>query len=320
MQPLLEIRNLKTYFFTEKGLIKAVDGISFSLDKGQTLALVGESGCGKSITALSILRLVPEPGRIADGQILFSGEDILKIPISEMRRIRGNRAAMIFQEPMTALNPVLKIGEQITEVLQLHKGISRQEADSQAAALLEKVGIPEPEQRLRSYPHQLSGGLRQRVVIAMALACNPQLLIADEPTTALDVTIQAQIMELLRQLQSDYDMATLLITHDLGIVAESADHVAIMYAGLIVEYAAVKTLFKSPAHPYTTGLLASVPRLGERRERLQPIKGHVPPALDRPSGCPFRSRCPEVFDKCAESCPELKEIAPGHQVRCWRRE
>ncbi len=320
MQPLLDIRDLKTSFFTEKGLIKAVDGISFSLHKGQTLALVGESGCGKSVTALSILRLVPEPGQITGGQILFSGEDILKLPENEMRRIRGHHAAMIFQEPMTALNPVLKIGEQITEVLQLHKGLSRAEATDQAIELLEKVGIPEPQQRLRNYPHQLSGGLRQRVVIAMALACNPQLLIADEPTTALDVTIQAQIMELLRQLQSEHEMATLLITHDLGIVAESADLVAIMYAGLIVEYASVEDLFKQTSHPYTIGLLASVPRLGESNERLTPIKGQVPSALDRPSGCPFRSRCPEAVEQCARSCPELKEISSGHRVRCWRRE
>ncbi len=319
MQPLLDISNLKTLFHTDKGLIKAVDGISFTLDKGETLALVGESGCGKSVTALSLLRLVPEPGEIVDGQIIFAGEDILRLPDQEMRRIRGNRMAMVFQEPMTALNPVLKIGEQIIEVLKLHKGLSNKDASEEAAGLLSRVGIPEPEQRLRNYPHQLSGGLRQRVVIAMALACNPELLIADEPTTALDVTIQAQIMELLRKLQAERDMATLLITHDLGIVAEAANQVAIMYAGLIVEYTDVKSLFDHPSHPYTLGLLASVPRLGEKKERLLPIKGQVPPALKRPSGCPFRNRCPEMIDQCAESCPELKEIAPGHQVRCWRR-
>ena len=320
MQPLLDIRDLKTYFFTKKGLVKAVDGISLVLEKGQTLALVGESGCGKSITALSLLRLVPAPGRVVAGQIFFAGEDILLLPATEMRRIRGNRVAMVFQEPMTALNPVLKIGDQITEVLELHKGLTHQEATRQAATLLEKVGIPDPERRLHSYPHQLSGGLRQRVVIAMALACNPQLLIADEPTTALDVTIQAQIMELLRQLQAEREMATLLITHDLGIVAESADQVAIMYAGLIVEHANVRSLFKNPSHPYTLGLLASVPRLDGRNERLQPVLGHVPSPFERPSGCPFRSRCPEAFEPCAKACPELKEVAVGHLVRCWRRE
>lgn len=320
MQPLLDIRELKTYFFTDRGLIKAVDGISFSLDRGQTLALVGESGCGKSVTALSMLRLVPDPGRIAGGQIFFAGEDILRLPAGEMRRIRGNRIAMVFQEPMTALNPVFRIGDQVTEVLRLHKGLSRIEAERTAVALLEKVGIPEPRQRLKNYPHQLSGGLRQRVVIAMALACNPELLIADEPTTALDVTIQAQIMSLLRQLQAENDMATLLITHDLGIVAESADQVAIMYAGLIVEHADVETLFRQPSHPYTMGLLDSVPHLGDKRDRLIPIKGQVPPALSRPSGCPFRNRCPEAYERCAEQCPGLTEAKSGQLVRCWRRQ
>ena len=320
MQPLLDIRDLKTYFFTDKGVLKAVDGISFCLNKGQTLALVGESGCGKSVTALSLLRLVPEPGRISAGEIIFSGDDILQLSENEMRRIRGNQISMVFQEPMTALNPVLRVGEQIAEVLRLHKGLSRPAALTESASLLEKVGVPEPEQRLHDYPHQLSGGLRQRVVIAMALACDPQLLIADEPTTALDVTIQAQIMELLRKLQAEHEMATLLITHDLGIVAESADQVAIMYAGLIVEYAEVNTLFAHTSHPYTNGLLASVPRLGGDKKRLTPVQGQVPPALERPSGCPFRNRCPEAIDQCAAACPELKEISSGHLVRCWRRE
>ena len=319
MTPLLEVRNLKTSFFTDKGVVRAVDGISFSLEKGKTLAMVGESGCGKSMTALSLLRLVPEPGDITDGEIIFNGENLLLLPEDKMRAMRGNRLAMIFQEPMTALNPVLKIGDQIAEVLQLHRSLSRNEALDRAATLLEKVGVPEALQRLSSYPHQLSGGLRQRVVIAIALACEPQILIADEPTTALDVTIQAQIMELLHQLQRQHDMATLLITHDLGIVAGSADDVAIMYAGLIVEQADVASLFREPLHPYTRGLLSSIPRPGNEKKRLTPIKGQVPPALSRPSGCPFRNRCPEAIDQCATACPQLKNISDGHSVRCWRR-
>jgi len=319
MQPLLDIRDLETHFFTARGELKAVDRISFKMNQGETLALVGESGCGKSVTALSLLRLVPEPGRIVGGQILLSGQNILELSDAEMRQIRGNRMAMVFQEPMTALNPVLRVGDQIAEVLQLHEGLSRSAALNRSAELLAKVGVPEAEQRLRDFPHQLSGGLRQRVVIAMALACEPELLIADEPTTALDVTIQAQIMELLRQLQADHQMATLLITHDLGIVAEAADQVAIMYAGQIVEYTSVNNLFDHTSHPYTRGLLASVPRLNQQQGRLTPVKGQVPSAFDRPSGCPFRNRCPEAIEQCAVACPELKEIAPGHQVRCWRR-
>jgi oligopeptide/dipeptide ABC transporter ATP-binding protein len=316
--PLLEVRNLKTYFFTSRGLVKAIGGISFTLDQGETLALVGESGCGKSMTALSLLRLVPAPGRVVEGEILFDGEDLLRLPLEEMRRIRGNQMAMIFQEPMTALNPVFRVGEQIGEVLRLHKGLDARQAEAAAVELLQQVGIPAPGQRVREYPHQLSGGMRQRVMIAMALACDPRLLIADEPTTALDVTIQAQIMDLLSELKRERKMATLLITHDLGVVAESTDRVAIMYAGLIVEYAPVKEIFARPTHPYTQGLLACIPRLGEKRGRLTPIEGLVPSAADLPPGCSFLERCPERFAPCATKMPPLLEIAPGHFVRCWK--
>ena len=316
--PLLEVRNLKTYFFTSRGLVKAIGGISFTLDQGETLALVGESGCGKSMTALSLLRLVPAPGRVVEGEVLFDGEDLLRLPLEEMRRIRGNQMAMIFQEPMTALNPVFRVGEQIGEVLRLHKGLDARQAEAAAVELLERVGIPAPGQRVREYPHQLSGGMRQRVMIAMALACAPRLLIADEPTTALDVTIQAQIMDLLSELKRERNMATLLITHDLGVVAESTDRVAIMYAGLIVEYAPVKKIFANPTHPYTQGLLACIPRLGEKKGRLTPIEGLVPSAADLPPGCSFLERCPERFAPCATKMPPLLEIAPGHFVRCWK--
>ncbi|PNU19490.1 ABC transporter ATP-binding protein [Geothermobacter hydrogeniphilus] len=318
MPNLLEIHNLKTYFHSGPETLKAIDGIDITIDAGETLALVGESGCGKSMTALSILRLVPEPGRIAEGRIEFSGEDLLLLPEEEIRRIRGNRIAMIFQEPMTSLNPVFRVGDQIFEVLRLHRGMNRREATSAAARLLEQVGIPEPKQRLLDYPHQLSGGLRQRVMIAMALACDPQLLIADEPTTALDVTIQAQIMDLLAELKSSRDMATLLISHDLGVVAENADRVAIMYAGLIVETATTTSLFGNPLHPYTRGLLSCIPRLGDVRERLDPIPGQVPDVRNLPAGCSFRDRCPEAFGPCVEGCPPLREVEPGHWARCWR--
>jgi oligopeptide/dipeptide ABC transporter ATP-binding protein len=317
---LLHVRDLKTYFFTDRGIVKAVDGISFSLKKGETLALVGESGCGKSVTALSLLRLVSPPGKIVGGQIRFDGEDLLHLSESEMRRIRGNRIAMVFQEPMTALNPVLRLGDQISEVLLQHQDITAAEARETSIELLHQVGIPAPEQRVREFPHHLSGGLRQRVIIAMALACNPQLLIADEPTTALDVTIQAQIMDLLGNLQRERQMATLLITHDLGVVAESAQQVAIMYAGLIVEYASVEQLFAGPGHPYTRGLLASVPRLNDKRERLIPITGQVPSPLTHHTGCPFLDRCPDMIAICSGRCPQLKEIETGHYVRCWRSE
>jgi len=315
--PLLDVRNLQTSFFTPQGQIAAVGGIDFSIDHGETLALVGESGCGKSVTALSLLRLVPEPGRIIAGEVIFDGTDLLTLGDEAMRRVRGNRIAMIFQEPMTSLNPVLQISEQIGEVLRLHRGMTREAARAEAVALLTRVGIPAPNQRIDDYPHQLSGGMRQRVMIAMALACNPALLIADEPTTALDVTIQAQIMELLRTLRSELGMALLLITHDLGVVAEAADRVAIMYAGLIMEYAPVLSLYATPTHPYTRGLLACIPRLGEKRSRMTPIPGQVPGAGASGPGCPFADRCPEVCSRCREQLPPLVEVNSGHFVRCW---
>jgi oligopeptide/dipeptide ABC transporter ATP-binding protein len=318
MPPLLDIRNLQTFFFTATGLVKAINGVDLQIETGETLALVGESGCGKSMTALSLLRLVPDPGRIVGGDILFAGRDLLRMPIEEMRRVRGNRIGMIFQEPMTSLNPVLRVGEQVAESLRLHQGHSRAQAATEALTMLTKVGLPDAEDRARAYPHQLSGGMRQRVMIAMALACNPQLLIADEPTTALDVTIQAQIMELLADCKAERGMATLLITHDLGIVAQHADRVAIMYAGRIMESAPVRELFAAPAHPYTRGLLACVPKLGEKRERLTPIEGTIPNPGQLPEGCSFLDRCPEAFAPCRGELPPLREIRPGHQVRCWR--
>lgn len=318
MSHLLDVTNLQTFFFTDQGLVKAIAGIDFHIDAGETLALVGESGCGKSITALSLLRLVPEPGRIVEGEIHFEGTDLLRKPIEEMRRVRGNRISMIFQEPMTSLNPVFRIGDQIAEVLLLHKGRSRQQALETAADLLHQVGIPSPTERLKDFPHQLSGGMRQRVMIAMALACKPKLLIADEPTTALDVTIQAQILDLLDRLKSERDMATLMITHDLGIVARTADRVAIMYAGRMLETASVSKLFANPLHPYTRGLLACVPRVGEKRHRLQPIEGTVPVPGKLPDGCSFLDRCPKAFAPCGGKLPPLQEVEPGHQVRCWR--
>jgi oligopeptide/dipeptide ABC transporter ATP-binding protein len=318
MPPLLDIRNLQTFFFTATGLVKAINGVDLQIETGETLALVGESGCGKSMTALSLLRLVPDPGRIVGGDILFAGRDLLRMPIEEMRRVRGNRIGMIFQEPMTSLNPVLRVGEQVAESLRLHQGHNRAQAATEAVTMLTKAGLPDAEDRARDYPHQLSGGMRQRVMIAMALACNPQLLIADEPTTALDVTIQAQIMELLADCKAERGMATLLITHDLGIVAQYADRVAIMYAGRIMESAPVRELFAAPAHPYTRGLLACVPKLGEKRQRLTPIEGTIPNPGQLPEGCSFLDRCPEAFAPCRGELPPLREIRPGHQVRCWR--
>ena len=318
MPPLLDIRNLQTFFFTATGLVKAINGVDLQIETGETLALVGESGCGKSMTALSLLRLVPDPGRIVGGDILFAGRDLLRMPIEEMRRVRGNRIGMIFQEPMTSLNPVLRVGEQVAESLRLHQGHNRAQAAAEALTMLSKVGLPDAEDRARDYPHQLSGGMRQRVMIAMALACNPQLLIADEPTTALDVTIQAQIMELLADCKAERGMATLLITHDLGIVAQHADRVAIMYAGRIMESAPVRELFAAPAHPYTRGLLACVPKLGEKRQRLTPIEGTLPTPGQLSEGCSFLDRCPAAFAPCRGEVPPLREIRPGHQVRCWR--
>lgn len=317
MVPRLQVNNLKSYFFTRGGLIKAVDDVSFSIAQGETLALVGESGCGKSMTALSLLRLLPEPGKIVAGEILLDNHDLLLLPEEEMRRIRGNDISMVFQEPMTALNPVLKIGDQIGEALQLHRGLTPKQALTETIELLSQVGIADPQQRLRDYPHRLSGGQRQRVMIAMALACDPKLLIADEPTTALDVTIQAQIMDLLLSLKQQREMATLLISHDLGIVAANADRLAVMYAGQIVESGAVKQVFANPLHPYTQGLLQSVPRLGQKTE-LPTITGQVPDLARQLEGCLFIDRCPRPCSPCAQQAPLAQEIEPGHWVRCWR--
>lgn len=317
MPSRLNVDNLTSYFFTRNGLLKAVDGVSFHIDQGETLALVGESGCGKSMTALSILRLLPEPGRIVRGEVHLDGRDLLPLPEIEIRRIRGNDISMIFQEPMTSLNPVLTIGDQIAEVLRLHRGLSRREALQQATHSLEQVGISDPQQRLGDYPHQLSGGQRQRVMIAMALACDPKLLIADEPTTALDVTIQAQIMDLLLKLKEERRMATLLITHDLGIVASNADRVAIMYAGQIVELGSINSVFSNPLHPYTRGLLQCVPRIGEKTS-LSTISGQLPDLTKQHEGCLFAERCSCLCDTGQQQRPALKEVAENHLVRCWR--
>jgi oligopeptide/dipeptide ABC transporter ATP-binding protein len=314
------VRHLSTHFSTEQGLARAVQDISFDIPKAKTLALVGESGCGKSVTALSILRLIPNPpGRIVAGEILLEGQSLLKLSQSRMRSIRGNDIAMIFQEPMTSLNPVFTIGNQIIEVIQLHQKKSFKEARRMAVEMLGKVGIADPQQRIDEYPHQMSGGMRQRVMIAMALSCTPKLLIADEPTTALDVTIQAQILDLLRQLQQQQHMSILLITHDLGVVAENADDVVVMYASRIAESAPVETLFARPLHPYTQGLLRSLPKLNERRDRLEVIGGSVPNPVDFPSGCKFHPRCPVGCEdrRCQTEEPLLKEVEPGHSAACW---
>ncbi len=317
MPPRLVVKNLQSYFFTRTGLIKAVDDVSFTIDQGETLALVGESGCGKSMTALSLLRLLPEPGRIVGGEVTLDDRDLLRLPDVEMRRIRGNDISMIFQEPMTSLNPVLRIGEQIAEVLRLHQGVTKQQALEQSAELLIQVGISDPKRRLRDYPHQLSGGQRQRIMIAMALACDPKLLIADEPTTALDVTIQAQIMDLLLELKQQRQMTTLLISHDLGIVAGNADKLAVMYAGQIIESGPVKRVFENPLHPYTQGLIECIPRLGQQR-KLPTIPGQLPDLKEQLKGCLFLDRCPGPCAPCGHQLPEIKEVDPGHWVRCWR--
>ncbi|MCK6528948.1 ABC transporter ATP-binding protein [Myxococcota bacterium] len=316
--PVLEIRDLKTWFRTDRGVARAVDGVSFEVLPGETLGVVGESGCGKSVTALSVLGLVPKPPGIhAGGQILFEGADLARLGERELEDIRGDRISMIFQEPMTSLNPVFTVGDQIAESVVRHRGVSRGEAMGVAVDMLQKVGIPSPESRVRDYPHQMSGGMRQRVMIAMALACRPTLLVADEPTTALDVTIQAQILELLAQLQRDLHMSVLLITHDLGVVEEVCDRVVVMYAGKVVERATVDDLFDRPLHPYTAGLFRSVPRAtGTRAARLEVIPGVVPSPLDFPTGCRFRNRCPAARGPCAEGEPPLVEGAAGHQVAC----
>jgi len=320
---LIEVSNLQTHFRTEDGIAKAVDGVSWSLKCGQTLALVGESGCGKSVTALSIMKLIPDPpGRIVGGQILFEGQDLATANEKQMRVIRGNRIAMIFQEPMTSLNPVYTIGNQIVEAVKLHQKLRGKDARDRAIEALRDVGIPAPEQRIKEYPHQMSGGMRQRVMIAMALSCNPTLLIADEPTTALDVTIQAQILDLLRKLQAEKHMSILLITHDLGVVAETADEVCVMYASKIVERAPVQELFANPMHPYTQGLFRSLPRVGENKKRLDVIPGNVPNPLHFPSGCKFHPRCPlgDQDATCQSQEPQLKELRPGHWVACVKAE
>jgi peptide/nickel transport system ATP-binding protein/oligopeptide transport system ATP-binding protein len=323
MEPVLEIVDLKTYFRMSRGVIKAVDGVSFSLSKGETVGIVGESGCGKSVLALSIMRLVPKPaGKIIEGNIIFNGKDILDLSETGMRRIRGKEISMIFQEPMTALNPVIRVGEQIAEVVRLHLGFSRKEAYDRAVEMLGKVGMPSPGLRAGNYPHQMSGGMRQRVMIAMALSCNPKLLLADEPTTALDVTIQAQILDLLRCLKEEISASVIIITHDLGVVAEAAQNVAVMYAGKLVEYCSVEELLSSPLHPYTIGLMASIPttqccHAGEKK--LRAIQGNVPNLNDLPEGCSFQDRCPEVDRYCRIIQPEFKSVTERHFVRCWKR-
>ena len=317
--PVLEVRDLRTYFHTEEGVARAVDGVSFAVGRGQTLGLVGESGCGKSVSAFSIMRLVPDPpGRIEAGQILLKGRDLLALDEEEMRRVRGDDLAMIFQEPMTSLNPVLTCGFQIAEAIVLHQQVSKQEAHARAVEMLKLVGIPAPDQRSGEYPHQLSGGMRQRVMIAMALSCNPDVLIADEPTTALDVTIQAQILALLESLQKSLQMAIVMITHDFGVIAETADQVAVMYAGQIVEHAATQVLFARPRHPYTHGLLRSIPRLDDAQERLDIIPGMVPDARAFPPGCRFAPRCPLADARCRAETPRLEEVEAGHWASCWK--
>ena len=320
MAKLLEVKNLRTYFYTDEGVVRAVDDVTWDLDEGETLALVGESGCGKSVTAMSILRLIPTPpGRIVGGEIIFEGVDLLQISESEMRSIRGNRIAMVFQEPMTSLNPVLTIGQQIREALELHLGLDQEAATVRAIELLEMVGIPEAAQRIGDYPHQFSGGMRQRVMISMALSCNPKLLIADEPTTALDVTIQAQVLEIMGRLAKELGTAVLVITHNLGVVARYADNVNVMYAGKIVERGTAIDIFKRSAHPYTVGLMASVPRLDATEHvRLYTIEGQPPLLLHEIPGCPFEPRCDWAIDKCATDAPPLEEKGPGHTAACWR--
>ena len=317
-ETVLQVKNLKTYFYTEEGMVPAVDGLDFELGKGETLAIVGESGCGKSVTSLSVLRIVPTPpGKILDGEILYKGEDLLKKSEREMRAVRGNEISMIFQEPMTSLNPVFTIGKQITDILRMHQGMNKKQAYEKAVEMLAKVRIPSPEKVVNDYPHQLSGGMRQRVMIAMALACDPGILIADEPTTALDVTIQAQIMHLLCDLKKDRDTSIILITHDLGVVAQIAENVMVMYAGQAVEYADVKSIFKEPLHPYTKGLLKSLPVLGEEKDELYSIKGNIPSPKDYPQGCRFSPRCDQACEKCRKEPPPLTVLPDGRKVRCW---
>ena len=318
MATLLEIKNLKTYFYTDDGVVKAVDGISYEMQAGETVGIVGESGCGKSVHALSVMRLIQDPpGKTIDGEVIFEGEDLLTMDPDEMRHVRGNRIGMIFQEPMTSLNPVLTIAKQLTEPLQLHMDMSREAARNRAAELLELVGIPEAASRLDDYPHQFSGGMRQRVMIAMALSCNPTLLIADEPTTALDVTIQAQVLEVVQRASQELGSAVMIITHNLGVVARYAHRVNVMYAGRIVERGTAQDIYHNPRHPYTLGLLTSVPRLDEaKREKLSVIEGLPPDLIDMPPGCPFRPRCKFAMEKCGEM-PPLMPVGDGHFSACW---
>ncbi len=315
---LLELDAVQTYFFTDAGIIPSVDGVSYKIRRGETLGVVGESGCGKSVTALSIMRLVPTPpGRHVGGRILFNGRDLTEMSIQEIRQIRGNEIGMIFQEPMTSLNPVFTVGNQIGEAIQLHKRLPPNEARELTIRILERVGIPSPEERIDEYPHQMSGGMKQRVMIAMALVCRPELLIADEPTTALDVTIQAQILDLLNELQEEFGMSILMITHDLGVIAEVSDSVVVMYAGNVVEYADVETLFEDPQHPYTKGLFLSLPDVGAPRgERLPTIPGMVPAPLDFPTGCRFRTRCSFATSRCSDEAPVQRDVGHGHLVAC----
>ncbi|UQZ90168.1 peptide ABC transporter ATP-binding protein [Deltaproteobacteria bacterium Smac51] len=315
---LLEIKNLHTVFDTDRGKVRAVDGVSLSIEPGETLGVVGESGCGKSVTALSVLRLLQKPtGRIASGEILWEGQDLTKFTEAQMRDIRGNRISMIFQEPMTSLNPVYTICDQISEPLKLHQNMDKKAARARAVEMLSIVGIPNAVSRIDEYPHQFSGGQRQRIMIAMALACNPSLLIADEPTTALDVTVQAQILDLMNGLKQEFGSSVMLITHSLGVVAETAQRVAVMYAAKVVEEAPVTPIFKNPLHPYTIGLLTSIPKMDETVERLPVIPGIVPSPLNFPQGCRFHNRCPECFDKCVQEAPPLFRVEETHKVRCW---
>lgn len=314
---LLEVDNLQTYFFTDAGVLPSVDGVSFTIDGGQTLGVVGESGCGKSVTAMSILQLIPQPpGKIVGGEIRFKGQDLASMDAKGLQRIRGNEISVIFQEPMTSLNPVFTVGDQITEAILLHQDVSEDQAWDIALEMLEAVGIPAPEARIDEYPHQMSGGMKQRVMIAMALACQPDLLIADEPTTALDVTIQAQILELLKKMQVDRGMAIMLITHDLGVVAETCDNVVVLYAGRVAETAPTVELFETPTHPYTAGLLQALPDRAKPGARLYTIEGMVPSPLNFPSGCRFRSRCPKASEQCSEK-PPLIQVSPTHKAWCW---
>ena len=320
MAKLLEINDLRTYFFTQDGIVKAVDGISYDLEEGEILGIVGESGCGKSVSALSIMRLVANPpGRIVGGEVLFDGEDVLKLSDAEMRHIRGNRIAMVFQEPMTSLNPVLTIGRQLTETLELHQNMNKSQARERSVELLTIVGIPDAERRIKDYPHQFSGGMRQRVMIAMALSCNPRLIIADEPTTALDVTIQAQILELMQGLSTEFGTALIVITHNLGVVARYAHRVNVMYAGKIIETGSAIDIYHNPKHPYTIGLLKSVPRLDEAiKAKLDPIDGMPPDLVNLPEGCSFAPRCKFAYERCLEETPPLMPILNGHESACWR--